>query len=57
MLIVIAVKLDNSLLPSTAAETLDTLQGLISLLEKGTRVTPGTLSYLLMTPYRDQTEE
>ncbi len=57
VLIVIAVKLDNSLLPSTAAETLDTLQGLISLLEKGTRVTPGTLSYLLMTPYRDQTEE
>ena len=57
VLIVIAVKLDNSLLPSTPAETLDTLQGLISLLEEGTKVTPGTLSYLLMTPYRDQTEE
>lgn len=51
VLIVIAVKLDNSLLPSTPAETADTLQGLISLLEKGTEVTPGTLSYLSLTPY------
>lgn len=51
VLIVIAVKLDNSLLPSTPAETADTLQGLISLLEKGTKVTPGTLSYLSLTPY------
>ncbi|MDE7271695.1 MAG: TetR/AcrR family transcriptional regulator [Lachnospiraceae bacterium] len=51
VLIVIAVKLDNSLLPSTPAETADTLQGLISLLEKGTEVAPGTLSYLSLTPY------
>ncbi|MDE6219283.1 MAG: TetR/AcrR family transcriptional regulator, partial [Lachnospiraceae bacterium] len=49
VLIVIAVKLDNSLLPSTPAETADTLQGLISLLEKGTEVAPGTLSYLSLT--------
>lgn len=51
VLIVIAVKLDNSLLPSTPAETADTLQGLISLLEKGTEVAPGTLSYLSLTSY------
>ena len=43
-LIVIAVKLDNSLIPSTPAETADTLQGLIALLEKGTGVVPGTLN-------------
>lgn len=49
-LIVIAVKLDNSLLPSSSAETADTLQGLISLLEKGTGVAPGTLSYLSLMP-------
>lgn len=51
VLIVIAVKLDNSLLPSSPAETADTLQGLIALLEKGTEVAPGTLSYLSLTPY------
>lgn len=46
VLIVIAVKLDNSLLPSSIEETEDTMRGLISLLEKGTEVKPGTLSYL-----------
>ena len=46
VLIIIAVKLDNSLLPSTPEETEDTLHGLISLLEKGTGVAAGTLSYL-----------
>ena len=51
-LIVIAVNQDNSQLPSTSAETGDTLQGLISLLEKGTGVAPGTLSYLSLTPYK-----
>lgn len=45
-LIVIAVKLDNSLVPSTLEETEETLKGLISLLEKGTGLTAGTLSYL-----------
>lgn len=45
-LIVLAVKLDNSLVPSTAEETEDTLRGLISLLEKGTGVPPGALEYL-----------
>lgn len=45
-LIVIAVKLNTSFLPSTAEETEDTLKGLISLLEKGTGVPTGTLDYL-----------
>lgn len=51
-LIVIAVKLDDSLLPSSAADTADTLRGLISLLEKGTGVAPGTLSYLSLMPHK-----
>ncbi len=51
VLIVIAIKLDNTLLPSTPTETAETLQGLISLLEKGTGVASGTLSYLSLTPY------
>ena len=46
VLIVLAVKLDNSLLPSTQAEIENTLQGLISLLEIGTGVPQGTLQYL-----------
>lgn len=45
-LIVIAVKLDNSLVPSTSEEIEDTLKGLISLLERGTDVPAGTLEYL-----------
>lgn len=52
VLIVISVKLDNSLLPSSPEETEDTIRGLISLLEKGTGVEPGTLSYLTMTQDR-----
>lgn len=45
-LIVLAVKLDNSLVPSTPEDTEETLKGLISLLEKGTGVPAGTLDYL-----------
>ena len=45
-LIVLAVKLDNSLVPSTPEEIEDTLKGLISLLEKGTGVPAGTFDYL-----------
>ena len=47
-LIVLAVKLDNSLVPSTQAEIENTLKGLISLLEKGTGLTAGTLEYLTL---------
>lgn len=46
VLIVLAIKLDNSLIPSSPEETEDTLKGLISLLEKGTGVPTGTLDYL-----------
>lgn len=45
-LIVLAVKLDNSLVPSAPEEIEDTLKGLISLLEKGTGLPAGTLEYL-----------
>lgn len=46
VLIVIAVKFDNSLIPATQDETLETIKGLISLLERGTGVPAGTLDYL-----------
>lgn len=45
-LIVLAVKLDNSLIPSTTEETAETIKGLIALLEKGTGVPDGALDYL-----------
>jgi len=51
VLIVLAVKFDNSLLPSTPQETEETLRGLVALLEKGTDVASGTLSYLTLAPY------
>ncbi|MCC8067741.1 MAG: TetR/AcrR family transcriptional regulator [Clostridiales bacterium] len=46
VLIVLAVKLDNTLVPSTAEETENTIEGLISLLEKGTDNPPGSLNFL-----------
>lgn len=46
VLIVLAVKFDNSLIPSPMEETADTIKGLISLLEKGTGVPAGALEYL-----------
>ena len=51
VLIVLAVKFDNTLLPSSPEEMEETMRGLVTLLEKGTEVTPGTLSYLTLTPY------
>jgi len=51
VLIVLAVKFDNSLLPSSPEETEETMRGLVALLEKGTEVTPGVLSYLTLKPY------
>lgn len=47
-LIVLAVKLDNTLVPSTHEEIEETLKGLISLLERGTDVPAGTLGYLTL---------
>lgn len=46
VLIVLAVKLDNTIVPSTLEEIDQTLRGLISLLEKGTGVPEGALEYL-----------
>lgn len=46
VLIVLTVKIDNTLVPSTPEETKDTIQGLISLLEKGTENPAGSLNYL-----------
>lgn len=46
VLIVLAVKLDNALVPSSPEETEDTILGLISLLEKGTENPAGSLNFL-----------
>ncbi len=46
VLIVLTVKLDNTLVPSTPEEIEETLRGLISLLEKGTGTPSGALNYL-----------
>lgn len=45
-LIVLTVKLDNSIIPSSPDDTNNTLKGLITLLEKGTGIPSGTLEYL-----------
>lgn len=47
VLIVLAVKLDNSLIPSKPEEIEDTILGLISLLEKGTDNPAGSLNFLI----------
>lgn len=46
VLIVLTVKLDNTLVPSTEEEIEDTIIGLISLLEKGTGNPTGSLNFL-----------
>lgn len=46
VLIVLTVKLDNTLLPSSKEEIEETIQGLISLLEKGTGNPAGSLNFL-----------
>lgn len=46
VLIVLSVKLDNTLIPSIREETEDTILGLISLLEKGTENPAGSLNFL-----------
>lgn len=47
VLIVLAVKLDNTLIPSTPEEIEETILGLISLLEKGTENPSGSLNFLI----------
>ena len=46
VLIVHTVKMDNTLVPSDREETEDTINALISLLEKGTENPPGSLNFL-----------
>lgn len=48
VLIVLAVKLDNTLVPSTPEEIEEVIKGLISLLEKGTDNPPGSLNFLTL---------
>ena len=47
VLIVLTVKMDNTLIPSTKEEIEETIAGLISLLENGTGNPPGTLNFLI----------
>lgn len=47
VLIVLAVKLDNTIVPSTPEEIEETISGLISLLEKGTDNPTGSLNFLI----------
>lgn len=47
VLIILAVKFDNSLIPSNPEETEETIRGLISLLEKGTENPSGSLNFLI----------
>ena len=48
VLIVLAVKLNNTFLSASAEESEDTIRGLVALLEKGTGVPQGTLNYLTL---------
>lgn len=45
-LIILSVKLDNTLIPTSPQETEETIRGLIALLEKGTDNPPGSLDFL-----------
>lgn len=46
VLIILSVKFDNTLVPSTKDEIDDTISGLVSLLEKGTENPSGSLNFL-----------
>lgn len=47
VLIVLTVKMDNTIVPSSRDEIEATIEGLVSLLEKGTDNPPGSLNFLL----------
>ena len=47
VLIVLTVKMDNTIAPSSRDEIEATIEGLVSLLEKGTDNPPGSLNFLL----------
>ena len=46
VLIILSVKIDNTLVPSSSEEIEQTIRGLICLLEKGTENPPGSLDFL-----------
>lgn len=46
VLIILTVKMDNTLIPSSKEEIENTIGALISLLEKGTENPPGSLNFL-----------
>ena len=48
VLIILAVKLNNTFLSSTAEDSEETIRGLVALLEKGTGVPQGALNYLTL---------
>lgn len=48
VLIVLAVKLNNTFLSATAEDSEETIRGLVALLEKGTGVPQGSLNYLTL---------
>lgn len=48
VLLVLSIKLDNMLLPSTSQEIEEVILGLISLLEKGTGNPSGSLNFLIL---------
>lgn len=48
VLIVLAVKLNNTFLWATAEDSEDTIRGLVALLEKGTGIPRGAVNYLTM---------
>lgn len=48
VLIVLAVKLNNTFLSATSEDSEDTIRGLVELLEKGTGIPQGTLNYLTL---------
>lgn len=48
VLIVLAVKLNNTFLSATAENSEETIRGLVALLEKGTDIPRGTLNYLTL---------
>jgi AcrR family transcriptional regulator len=47
VLIILTVKLDNSIVPASEEEITETIRGLISLLEKGTGNPAGSLNFLM----------
>ena len=47
VLIILTVKMDNTIVPSTKEEIEGTITALVSLLEKGTENPPGSLDFLI----------